>query len=82
LTYSYDETKFTLPNYQVWACVILNTGVFAEPLHIDTVLIDVESEASEDWAIYVSWRTRFQYDEEIDAVELFFKQYKEGAAHG
>ena len=74
LTRDHADITFNLPEYSLIARFVMNTGSIEKSMNIDTVIIDIEDEDPEKRTVYVTWRSRYLIEEEIQKVEISFKQ--------
>lgn len=72
LTREHANITFNLPEYSLIARFVMNTGSIEKSMNIDTVIIDIEDD--ENRSVYVTWRSRYPIEEEIQKVEISFKQ--------
>ncbi|MBS9781628.1 MAG: DUF2169 domain-containing protein [Gammaproteobacteria bacterium] len=57
LLFGAEKQQFKLPNIKVVQRCLDSDSPIIVPLDLDTVVIDIESENSDDWVVYISWRS-------------------------
>lgn len=72
LTKDNEVLTFGIPEYSFVSRFTTGTASIEKSMNIDTVIIDVEDD--EKHAVYVTWRSRYPIEEEIQKVEISFKQ--------
>ncbi|PID44182.1 MAG: hypothetical protein CSB47_11625 [Proteobacteria bacterium] len=71
-SYPHDNVRFHLPNYSFYSSLVLGNGGFLlQPLHLDTVLLDIEQNDPQQWRIYLSWRGQHIVTDSAEQLELF-----------
>lgn len=81
----YGMIKFKLPLYSFYSSLTLSDGgLLVQPLELDTVLLDIETDDINDWRIYLSWRGQHILPDNAAELELFGIENtkKEKTTHG
>ena len=64
--------SFKLPQYRFFSSLILEDGEpIIQPLELDTILLDIEHENTDQWRIYLSWRGQHILPTSATHLELF-----------
>jgi hypothetical protein len=66
--------SFVLPDITFMSRYVMNTAHVGKPMNIDTVIVDIDDADQSNWNVYVTWRSRYVIDEEIQKVEISLTQ--------
>lgn len=63
-----------VPSIDLIARFTTNSAIVDKTMHIDTVLLDIESDDWNDHRVYITWRYRHPIDEEIIQSDVYLKE--------
>ncbi|QOG11535.1 DUF2169 family type VI secretion system accessory protein [Arcobacter sp. FWKO B] len=65
--------KIIIPPYTPISKTTTNTQENISSMNLDTLLIDIDSQNPNDWCIYLSYRSRIKFDEDVISSEIFLE---------
>ena len=74
--------SFTLPDYSFISRTNTHTGEIYKEMNIDTVIIDLEGENSDNFRAYISYRSRTPKTQAVTSVDVLFSDMSKKVKHG
>ena len=72
-----SEHFFKLPQLQLYSRVRVHTGDIYTKMNLDTIVVDVDSDNEEEYALYLSYRSLTKLTQEVECAEILLKANSE-----